>query len=190
MRLRLKSNPENERPPKRRKRREINASPKKGATVQRKRLGEAMPEVDPTPDRPAPKWLKVGPKQCFKTWELRKVGNLGIDKVYDTYWIAMYGGPGYVDLDRVGTKKGAQSLVSMFKLRYPRIEVEWLKGDLNVEAGNEVRESKSNANGSSSASERKRKWERVKQRRLLQTTVQRSNADDTSTRRRRRRSKS
>lgn len=110
---------------------------KEVAAPKRKRLKRTI-EV---PDRPAPTLMKIGPKSEFKPWEIKKLRAAGtpIDRVYDTAWIAMFSGPGYVDYASCAMYKGAQSVVSMFSLRYPRMKVLWLKGGRDVTTDNAIR---------------------------------------------------
>lgn len=104
----------------------------------RKRLREEVP------DRAAPTLMKVGPKNTFKPWDLRKLTGLGIDKVFENAYLAVFTGPGYIDMERCSTRQSAQSVVSMFQLRYPRMRVEWLTGESNVATDNETRRTKAN----------------------------------------------
>src|SRR5690606_6498795 len=110
----------------------------------RKRLTKhAVAEV---PDRPPPTLLKLGPKCEFKPWEIRKLRteNALIDRVFDSAWLAVFSGPGYIDFSNCATYAGAQSFAGMFTLRYPRMKVEWLKGGPDVTPDNAVRGGQAN----------------------------------------------
>ena len=80
----------------------------------------------PAPDRPPVKEMLVGPKRAFKPSLLAQFQRL-LEKTPGNYWIIVYSGKGYTDLDLNTTKESTVSTIRHFKHCYPDAKVIYLK---------------------------------------------------------------
>jgi hypothetical protein len=95
--------------------------------MQRRKLTPTRRKLaPPVPDRLPVEQLWAGPKRAFTPKQLSKLENL-LEKVHENYWIIVFSGPEYTDVDRAITKSAAEASIRLFRNAYPTIEVTYLQ---------------------------------------------------------------
>lgn len=102
---------------------------RKSVKKPRRRLGDKAPKRKRLrqllPDRAPPTKMIVGPKAAFTEQQIAGLEDR-LDRAYDNFWIMIYSGPGYKDIELPVMKDLAQRAVKTFLNSYPDMEVTWI----------------------------------------------------------------